>query len=333
MSDRICIAIDAMGGDNAPAEIVKGAAAAAAEFPDTELILVGPEEAIAKELASCGFSGSNIRIQNATQVITNDESPVMAIRTKTDSTIVVGANLVANGEAGAFMSAGSTGALLAAGTFLVGRLPGVARTPLAAIIPTKRGASLLLDSGANVDSKPEQLLQYAKMGKAYMQCMMNLQDPSIGLLNIGAEEEKGNALTKAAYALLSQEEGLRFTGNVEARDISFGAADIVVADAFAGNVALKMYEGSASMLLGEVKSALKEGVLTLIGAALIQKALKKKLKAFDAKAYGGAPMLGLKGLVVKAHGNATEKEIRNTVVQCRTFIQNRTTEKMKEMLA
>ena len=332
MSDIIRIAIDAMGGDNAPAEIVKGAVQAAGEVEDVCLILVGPEETIRSELESCGYTGDRIEVRNATQVITNDETPVMAIRTKTDSTLVVGANMVAKGEADALMSAGSTGAVLAAGTFLIGRLPGVLRSPLGVLVPNKDGVSLFLDGGANVDSKPEQLLQYAKMGKAYMESVMQVKNPSIGLLNIGTEEEKGNQLTKSAHALLKEEQGLNFIGNVEARALAQGGADVIVADAFAGNVALKAYEGVSSMLLSEIKKVMKSSFLTMIGAALIKNPLKARLSTFDAKSHGGAPLLGLKHLVVKAHGNSTAVEIRNTVAQCRTFVQGKTTEKLKELL-
>ena len=330
MSETIRIAIDAMGGDFAPMEIVKGTIDAAAAHPELDLILVGQEDVVRRELKAFGYNGSTIRIQHASEVISTEEAPVAAIRSKTDSSIVVGARMVKNGEADAFISAGSTGALLTAGTLIVGRIRGVDRPPIAAVIPTKAGATLLLDSGANVDAKPSQLVQFARMGSLYAENVLGVANPRIGLLNIGVEEEKGSAAVKETYALLKEIPELNFIGNVEARDVSFGPCDVLVADAFAGNVVLKMYEGVASMLLSEVKSSIKSNPVSMLGGALIQGTLKKTLKKFDAKIYGGAPLLGCNGLVVKTHGTAKAIEVANTIEQCRVYVQSGTTKKMKE---
>ena len=231
-----------------------------------------------------------------------------------------GMQFVKEGKADALISAGSSGAILAGAQLIVGRIRGIYRPPLAALIPTRRGVCLLTDCGANVDASPEWLLQFAKMGSIYLREMLGAERPSVGLVNIGAEEEKGNRLVKEAMPLLRADEELNFQGSVEARDIVEGSCDVVVADAFVGNVVLKMYEGVGKMLLTEIKDCLKQsGPITLLGAALIRKSLKKGLSKFDAKRYGGAPILGLKGLVVKVHGNTDGTELKHAVRQCADF--------------
>lgn len=255
----------------------------------------------------------------------------MAIRKKKDSSIVVGQGLVKRGEADAFVSAGSTGAILAGGQLMVGRLKGVERSPLATVIPTEKGVALLVDSGANVDARPSHLVQFAKMGSIYMEDVIGIKKPRVAIVNIGVEEEKGNALVKETYPLLAACGGINFTGNIEAREIPHGGADVIVAEGFTGNVILKLYEGTASALISQVKKGLMSSLRSKVGALLIKPALKKTLKAFDATEYGGAPMLGLKGLVVKTHGNATAKEVRNTLFQCLTFKEQRIGDKMKEL--
>lgn len=318
----INIAVDAMGGDNAPDQIVKGAFMALEDKSDIRILFTGQEERIRPILDSKGLSRDRIEIVNASEVITNEESPVTAIRNKKDSSIVRGMNLVKNGEADAFISAGSTGAVLSGGILIVGRLKGVERSPLAPIIPTEKGPALLLDCGANVDAKPHYLLQFAQMGSVYMERIVGVKSPKVGILNIGAEEEKGNQLVKEAFPLLKGCPGINFIGSVEARDIPEGYADVIVCDAFAGNVALKMYEGVGRTLLREIKSALMSSFKSKLGALLIKEGLKKTLKKFDMEEYGGAPLLGLKGLVVKAHGSSKAGEIRNAILQCRDFKQS-----------
>ena len=239
-------------------------------------------------------------------------------RKKKDSSIVVGQGLVKRGEADAFVSAGSTGAILAGGQLMVGRLKGVERSPLATVIPTEKGVALLVDSGANVDARPSHLVQFAKMGSIYMEDVIGIKKPRVAIVNIGVEEEKGNALVKETYPLLAGCGGINFTGNIEAREIPHGGADVIVAEGFTGNIS-------------QVKKGLMSSLRSKVGALLIKPALKKTLKAFDATEYGGAPMLGLKGLVVKTHGNATAKEVKNTLFQCLTFKEQRIGDKMKQL--
>lgn len=319
MADVTRVALDAMGGDNAPAQIVRGAVDAVNEHQQIKVFLVGRREEIKRELDQYQFPADRIEIRDATEVIETAEPPVKAIRVKKDSSMVVALNMVRNGEADAFVSAGSSGATLVGGTLLVGRIRGIERAPLAPLIPTRRGVSLLVDCGANVDARADHLLQFAIMGSLYMQHVMGIDHPRVALVNIGAEEDKGNALTKEAYPLLRDCDQINFTGNIEARDIAEGAADVIVCEAFVGNVILKFYEGVAKTLISVIKEGLMSTLISKIGAALALPALKKTIKTFDASQYGGAPLLGVKGLVVKAHGSATAKEIKNSLIQCRQF--------------
>lgn len=333
MTDMIKIAVDAVGGDNAPAEVVKGAVAAVKLYPDIQVILVGPRDAIEAELKKYEYPKEQIEIRHASEIITPEEAPVAAIRDKQDSSIVVASKMVKANEADAFVSAGSTGAVLTAGTLIVGRVKGVERPPLATPIPTAKGVSLLLDCGANVDAKPSQLVQFAQMGSLYMQNVMGVENPSVAIVNIGVEEEKGNALTKATYPLLKECPNIRFIGNIEAREIPNGGADIVLCEAFAGNIVLKLYEGVSQTLLSVVKKGFMTSLRSKIGALLVKPALKQTLKSFDSSEYGGAPLLGLNGLVVKTHGSSQAKEITNTILQSRTFVRQGTNEKIKECFA
>ncbi|MBQ9359606.1 MAG: phosphate acyltransferase PlsX [Lachnospiraceae bacterium] len=326
------VAVDAMGGDNAPEEIVKGAVDAVKTNDNVKVCLVGKQDAVKAELDKYEYPSDRMEIVNAAEVIDMGEPPVMAIRKKRDSSIVVALNLVKDGKCDAFVSAGSTGAVLAGGQLLVGRIKGVERPPLAPLIPTAKGVSLLVDCGANVDARPTQLVQFAKMGSAYMEYAMGVKAPKVALLNIGTEEEKGNALVKETYPLLSQGVDINFTGFIEARDIPEGGADVIVCDAFAGNVALKMYEGVAKVLLSKIKGVMMSSLKTKIGALLIKDSLKGTLKEFDATQYGGAPLLGLKGLVVKTHGSAKATEVKNAVIQCITFKEQDVNGKIKQYL-
>lgn len=332
MGSLVNVAVDAMGGDNAPEEIVKGAIDAVKTNDNVRVCLVGKQDAVKAELGKYEYPSDRVEIINATEVIDMGEPPVMAIRKKRDSSIVVALNLVKDGKCDAFVSAGSTGAVLAGGQLLVGRIKGVERPPLAPLIPTAKGVSLLVDCGANVDARPTQLVQFAKMGSAYMEYAMGVKAPRVALLNIGTEEEKGNALVKETYPLLSQGADINFTGFIEARDIPDGGADVIVCDAFAGNVALKMYEGVAKVLLTKIKGVMMSSLKTKIGAMLIKDSLKSTLKEFDATQYGGAPLLGLKGLVVKTHGSAKATEVKNAVIQCITFKEQDVNGKIKQYL-
>ncbi|MCR5235720.1 MAG: phosphate acyltransferase PlsX [Lachnospiraceae bacterium] len=332
MGNCVNVALDAMGGDNAPSEIIKGAVDAVKDQDNVRVFLTGRKDVIEAELAGYDYPRDRIEIVEASEVIEMGESPVMAIRKKRDSSIVVALNLVKDGKCDAFVSAGSTGAVLAGGQLLVGRIKGVERPPLAPLIPTADGVSLLVDCGANVDARPTHLVQFAKMGSAYMKYAMGINNPRVALLNIGTEEEKGNALVKETYPLLSSSTDINFTGSIEARDIPQGGADVIVCDAFAGNVALKMYEGVGKVFLSKIKGALTANLKTKIGALLIKDTLKSTLKEFDASQYGGAPLLGLKGLVVKTHGSAKAGEVRNSIIQCITFKEQDVNGKIREYL-
>ena len=333
MQELIRVAVDAMGGDNAPAEIVKGAVEALKASTDLKVILVGQEEAVQQELSKYQYDASRMEVVNATEIIEMAEPPVQAIRSKKDSSIVVAMKLVKNGEADAFVGAGSTGAVLVGGQLIVGRLKGVERPPLAPLLPTEKGASLLIDCGANVDARPSHLVQFAQMGSLYMKYVMGIENPRVAIVNIGVEEEKGNALVKETFPLLKECKNINFIGSIEAREIPHGGADVIVCEAFVGNVILKLYEGVGATMMTMVKKGLMSNLRSKIGALLIKPALKSTLKSFDASQYGGAPLLGLKGLVVKTHGSSKAKEVKNSIIQCISFKENEISDKIKGCLA
>ena len=323
--------MDVMGGDNAPTEPVKAAAAAVEERSDIEVILTGDKDVIEKELEKyTSAPKERIHIVPTTEVIETAEPPVMAIRKKKDSSIVVGLNMVKKQEADAFVSSGSSGAVLVGGQVIVGRSKGVERPPLAPLIPTAEGVSLLVDCGANVDARPSHLVQFAKMGSIYMEHIVGVKNPRVAIVNNGAEEEKGNALVKETFPLLKACKGINFIGSIEARDIPSGYADVIVCEAFVGNVILKLYEGLAATLMSKIKSGMMKNTRSKMGALLIKPALKETLKEFDTTKHGGAPLLGLKGLVVKTHGSASSVEIKNAIFQCVDFKQQQINEKIAE---
>ncbi|MFG6334070.1 MAG: phosphate acyltransferase PlsX [Lachnospiraceae bacterium] len=333
MSEWIKVAVDAMGGDNAPVETVKGAVEAVNESGKIRVYLVGQQDALEKELARYTYQKEQIEVVHASEIIETAEPPVMAIRKKKDSSLVKALNLVKDGTCDAFVSAGSTGATLVGGQVIVGRIKGVERPPLAPLIPTAAGCSLLIDCGANVDARASHLVQFAKMGSIYMEYVMGVKNPRVGLVNIGAEEEKGNALVKETFPLLKNCPDINFIGSVEARDVPAGAADVVVCEAFVGNVLLKTYEGVGLTLISKVKEGMMTSLRSKIGALLVKPALKTTLKAFDLEQYGGAPLLGLKGLVVKTHGSSKANEIKNSILQCITFTEQKINEKIREKVA
>lgn len=330
MEKRINVAVDAMGGDNAPAEIVKGAVDAVNENSKIKVYLTGAQDAVEKELANYTYNKEQIEVANATEVIETAEAPVMAIRKKKDSSIVVALNLVKDGVCDAFVSAGSSGAILVGGQLIVGRIKGIERAPLAPLIPTENGCALLIDCGANVDARSTQLVQFAKMGSVYMESVMGVENPRVAIVNIGAEEEKGNALVKETFPLLKNCPEINFIGSIEARDIPAGYADVIVCEAFVGNVILKLYEGVGATLIKKVKEGMMTSLRSKIGAFLVKPALKKTLKCFSLEEYGGAPLLGLNGLVVKTHGSSKAVEIKNSILQCVTFKEQKINEKIKE---
>ena len=332
MADMVNVAVDAMGGDNAPTGTVKGAVEAVNADKRVKVFLVGRENVINEELRKYTFNAEQLETVHAEEVIETGEPPVMAIRKKKESSIVKAMYLVKNGECDALVSAGSTGALLVGGQVIVGRIKGVERPPLAPVIPNMNGVSLLLDCGANVDARPSQLLQFAKMGSVYMESVIGVKSPKVGLVNIGVEEEKGNALTKETYPLLQNCPEIRFIGNVEARDIPMGAADVLVCEAFVGNVVLKMLEGVSGALIQKIKGGMMLSLRSKIGALLVKPALKQTLKGFSTEEYGGAPLLGLNGLVVKTHGSSKSVEIRNSILQCIAFKEQKINQKIREQV-
>lgn len=332
MSEQIRVVVDAMGGDEAPQVPVQGAVEALQENANIRITFVGKEEEIQSELTKYQYDAERVQIVHADEVIGFDEPPVMAVRKKKNSSIVVGMNLVKHGEADAFVSAGSTGAILVGGQFIIGRIKGIERAPLAPLIPTATGPSLLIDCGANVDARSSHLLQFAQMGSIYMEHVVGVKNPKVAIVNIGAEEEKGNMLVKETYPLLKECKDINFVGSIEARDIPRGDADVIVCEAFVGNVILKLYEGLAGTLLSKVKEGMMSTLRSKIGALLIKPALKKTLREFNTSDHGGAPLLGLKGLVVKTHGSSEPKDVKMGILQCVQFTEQQINEKIKENL-
>ena len=309
------IVLDAMGGDNAPQAPVAGAIEALRRFPEIEIELAGVLSQLEPLLTDCDDVRSRITLVDAPEVITNHESPVMGVRTKKQSATVIGMLKLRNKEVDGFVSAGSTGAVLAGGMFRLGRIPGVERPALAPLMPNGKGHFLLIDCGANVDCKPEYLQVFGVMGDAYMKGVMGMKEPRVGLINIGAESEKGNALVKATYPLMEQAP-YRFVGNVEARDITGDVADVLVADGFTGNVVLKFMEGVAGTLMGIIKKEMMGDTRSKIGALLAKPAFRRVKKAMDYTEVGGAPLLGVQGAVVKAHGSSNGHAMACAIGQC-----------------
>ena len=308
------IYLDVMGGDNAPACTVAGAVEALRADPELRVTLAGDQQDISALLTDAGDVQDRLTVEHCGEVITNHDAPVMAVRTKKDSAIVKGMLAVRDGKADGFVSAGSTGAVLAGGMFRLGRIDGIDRPALAPLMPNGKDFFLLIDCGANVDCKPEYLQQFAIMGDAYMRCVRHIGKPRVALLNIGAEAEKGSQLVKETYPLL-EKTPVHFVGNVEGRDVAADMADVIVADGFAGNLVLKSMEGTAAMLLGMLKDELMGSTRCKIGALLAKPAFKRLKKRMDYTEVGGAPMLGVKGAVVKAHGSSNSHAIACAIRQ------------------
>jgi len=314
------IAIDAHGGDHAPDEILKGCALALEKDADIELIIAGDEAVIKPALEALGADMGRVGIRHAPQLIGMAESPVQAIKTKKDSSLVRALKAVSDGEADAFISAGNTGAVLAGATMIIRRIPGVRRPALAPVMPTGKGNPvLLIDCGANAECKPDYLAQFGVIGSLYMSRVFGVQNPRVGLISNGAEAEKGNELTKAAYALM-REMPIDFAGNVEARYVHSGDIDVAVCDGFVGNVVLKLTEGLAATLFGMMKQEFVRDLRSKLGALLLKPAFGRIKKLMDYTEYGGAPFLGVNGCVIKAHGTSGAKEISLAIVQARDMV-------------
>lgn len=313
------IIVDGMGGDKGYKEVVKGCVDAINEL-DVNILIVGNDEKIKQELNNYEYPQNKIEVINATEVITNDEEPAFAIRRKKDSSIVVGLNALKDNKGDGFVSAGSTGALLAGGLFIVKRIEGIERAAITTVYPTINGVSLLIDAGANVDSKPEYLKQFAIMGSIYSERVLGKCLPKIALANIGTEEGKGNSLVKEAYNQI-KELDLNFIGNVEARDIPYGVCDVIVCDGFVGNIILKLTEGMATSLLSTLKEELNKSFKSKVGALMLKSQFKSFKKRLDYREFGGAPLLGLKKPVVKAHGSSDALAIKNAIKQVKNFVE------------
>lgn len=314
------IILDTMGSDKGYGEIVKGAIDGVNEL-GVNIVLVGMEDLLKKELSKYNYPRDFIEILNAEEYISNEDEPVLAIRRKKNSSMVLGLEALAKGEGDGFVSTGNTGALLAGGLFIVKRVKGVERAALATVYPTRKGFSFMLDIGANVDSKPEYLLQFATMGSIYSEQVLGVKSPTIGLANIGVEEGKGNALVREAYKLLL-DSNLNFIGNVEVRDIPEGIADVIVCDGFMGNTILKLTEGMAITMFSALKDEFTSSFKSKLGALMLKSQLKSFKNNLDYREYGGAPLLGLKKPVVKAHGSSDAFAIKNAIRQVKTFSNN-----------
>ena len=302
----VTIAVDAMGGDRAPDVVIAGVRTALDADPALSVLLVGPPDIVS------GLSSDRLRPVVASEVIDMGEHPAAAVRAKKDSSIVVGCRSVKNGEAAGFFSAGSTGACMAAATLVMGRIEGVLRPAIATVIPGAARPSVLLDIGANADVKPEMLVQFALMGRAYAQVVLDVAEPRVGLLNIGEEPTKGSVLAQEAHVLMG-DHVRGFVGNVEGRDLSAGTVDVVVTDGFTGNVALKVLEGLASTLFGQIRDVLTESLHTRLAAAVIKPGLRRLKERIDPDTYGGAPLLGVRGVCIIGHGSSNERAVANGI--------------------
>ena len=329
---RFTVAVDAMGGDHAPEAIVSGAIRALQQSSDLEILLAGPADKLNALLQDAQDVQKRISILPANEVISMEDAPMLAVRKKVDSSMVQAVLAVKEGRAQAVVSAGSTGAFLACGMFRLGRIPGVERPALAVLIPGTQKPFLLMDSGANADCQSKYLDQFALMGSVYMKNVVGVTDPAVGLVNIGAEAEKGNRLAKEAHERMTAQSSYHFAGNVEARDIPSGAFDVVVADGFTGNVILKYTEGLVGAVMGMIKAEVNTSLRCKIGALLMKPAFRALKHKMDYNSVGGAPLLGVEGAMVKAHGSSGEIAMANAVLQAEKMIRGDIVEKIRDGL-
>ncbi len=325
--DYMRIALDAMGGDNAPDSNILGAVMAANEF-DVKIFLLGDKDVINNKLNKIKQKNNNIEVIHCNEVIENEDKPVKAVKTKKDSSLVIGINMVKNGQADAFVSAGSTGAILTGGLLLLGRIKGIDRPALTGVFPTKGKGSVLLDIGANADCKPKNLDQFGLMGSIYAKNILFIENPKIALVNIGAEAEKGNDLYKSAHELMKNNENYNFVGNIEARDIPDSEVDVIVCDGFTGNIILKLTEGVASKMFRMIKSAILSDIKSKIGGLLLKSSFNKMKASLDSEEQGGVLLLGVNGIIIKAHGSSSSKAIKNAIKQARLFHESKSVDKI-----
>lgn len=325
------IIVDAFGGDNAPLEILKGALEAKNEF-NIDIIFTGSEEIIKKVSKENNLDISGVEIVNAEQVITMEEEPNVVLKAKSESSMAVGMKLLADGKGDAFVSAGNSGAICVGATLIVKRIKGIKRPGFAPVMPYFGGGCFMLcDGGANIECRPDMLVQYAKMGTAYMQDVMGVENPRVGLANVGTEEHKGTELYQTTYQLL-KESGLNFVGNVEGRDIPNGACEVVVCDGFTGNLILKTYEGVAKGLMGAVKDLFTKNLKSKLAAGLIYSDIQNMRKAYDYNEYGGAPIMGCLKPVFKAHGSSKANTIKNAIRLTKDYVDSNVIDKITKAL-
>ena len=325
------IIVDGMGGDLAPHEIVKGSLEAVREY-GVKITLTGDRQKLKQELKNLNAPEESFEIIHTSQIITMEDSPVKAIRSKTDSSMVKGLEMVRGNSDTVFVSAGSTGALLAGGLLKVGRIKGINRPALTSLLPFWEKSTLLLDMGANTECKPENLAQFAMMGTIYMESVLGRKNPSVGLLNIGTEDTKGSELYKSAYQMMRGLKNINFVGNIEARDVPKGVVDILVCDGFTGNIVLKYTEGLASSLFSVLKDVMTQNAISKLAALILKPGLRQISKKMDYTEVGGAPLLGINGGIIKAHGSSNATAIKNAIRQGKLFVENRVLERIREAI-
>jgi phosphate acyltransferase len=325
------ILVDAMGGDNAPDQIVEGCIAAINQADGFDILLIGDNTRISKTLNAEGFSNQRLKVIHADEVITNEDSPTKAIRTKKNSSMVVGFNMLKEHKGDVFVSAGNTGALLAGALFILGRIKGVNRPALATVLPSSDGGVLLIDAGANTVCKPINFLQFGVMGSIFMSEFFGIKSPKVGLINVGSEETKGNDTIKQAFNLLSNSR-VNFIGNVEGKQLTESYVDVAVCDGFVGNVLLKFLEGAGSFIFKELKNVFSSSIFSKLSALVIKKGLKNFKKRLDPSEYGAAPFLGVNGKVMKSHGSSNAKAIKNAVLSAFSFAKSSVEEKIREAI-